>query len=251
MTQSRCSVVRGAGRAVIALGLAWCVPLAGAAQQDTAVRDAVARALSGERDFANVDVSLDADGRVLLFGDVRVLWTKMRAVARALEAAGGQAIASDIRVSRAESDQELADAVVLALRDYEQLTVFDYVSGSVASGVVTLVGKVTPVPDKVAGLTERVARVPGVQDLRNKVEITGPSQSDDELRFRLAQSIFGHPSFRQFAGIPNPPFHVVVDNGIVTLIGYVRSQVEMLELQGIVSSLPGILRIENQLEALQ
>ena len=112
-------------------------------------------------------------------------------------------------------------------------------------------GKVTAFPDKSNDLTERVARVRGVQDIQNRIETMAPSRSDDELRSRLARRIFSHRSFERFGSMPNPPFHVVVENGIVTLIGYVQSHIEKIEIQQLVASTPGILRVDNKLETLR
>ena len=49
----------------------------------------------------------------------------------------------------------------------------------------------------------------------------------------------------------NPPFHIVVDNGVVTLVGYVQGQIEWIEMQRIVAQTFGVLRVENQLETLR
>lgn len=225
--------------------------VAGLAQSGTVQRDAVARALDGERDLRNIEVSLDGDGRVILTGDLPVLWVKLRAIKRALEAAGGLEIVSELTVPEAESDEVLAEAVAEVIQRYAHYTVFDYISGSINDGVVMLSGKVTGVPDKAADLTERVARVRGVRDIQNRIETLPSSRSDDGLRARLAQSIFRHPSFEGFRNSPNPPFHVVVNHGVVTLIGYVRSDLELREIQQIVAFTPGVLRIDNQLETLR
>jgi len=90
-----------------------------------------------------------------------------------------------------------------------------------------------------------------VQNIENQIEVMTPSRADDELRARLARRIFGHPSFQRYGSMPNPPFHVVVHNGIVTLVGYVQSQIEMLEIQQLVGFTQGILRVDNQLETLR
>lgn len=248
---SRHGISRSLSQVVLAFALAASAPAVGIAQSGTAQRDAVARALAGEGDFRNIEVSVDEDGRVLLTGDLPVLWVKLRAIKAALEAAGGQDIVSELTVPKAESDEALAEAVAETIQRYPYYTVFDYISGSVKDGAVILSGKVTAVPDKANDLTERVARVRGVQDIQNRIETINLSRADDELRFRLARRIFSHPSFERFGNRPNPPFHVVVENGIVTLIGYVQSRTEMLEIQQIVAFTPGILRVDNQLETLR
>jgi len=248
---SQHGVSRSLTQVALAVALVANASAVGIAQSGTVRRDVVARALAGESDFRNIEVSVDDDGRVLLTGDLPVLWVKLRAIKAALEAAGGQEIVSELRVPRAESDQALAEAVTEAIQRYAYYTVFDDISGLVKDGAVTLSGRVTAVPDKANDLTERVARVLGVQDIQNQIETMTGSPSDDELRFRLARRIFGHPSFERFGNRPNPPFHVVVENGIVTLVGYVQSRTEMLELQEIVAFTSGILRVDNQLETLR
>ena len=239
--------------AVLTLVLAWSVGAigaVGAAQSAAEVRAEVARALAGERDFRNITVSLDEEGRVLLSGELRLLWDKERAIRRAVETADGHAIVSELTVAAGESDEVLGEAVARAVRNYEYYTVFDYINGSIEDGVVTLVGKVTPFPDKFNDLAELISKVRGVQELRNQIEVLPPSRGDEEMRVRLGRTIFSHPSFQRFASMTNPPFHVVVHNSVVTLIGYVQTQAEMIEIQQIVSQIPGILRIENQLETV-
>ena len=248
---SRHEVSRSLLQIALVFALIASASAVGLAQSGTAQRDVVARALAGERDFRNIEVSLDADGRVLLTGDLPVLWVKLRAIKRALEAAGGLEIVSELTVPEAESDEALAEAVAKVIQRYAHYTVFDYISGSINDGVVMLSGKVTAVPDKAADLTERVARVRGVRDIQNRIETLTPSRSDDRLRASLARSIFRHPSFEGFRNSPNPPFHVVVDHGVVTLIGYVQSEIELREIQQIVAFTYGILRIDNQLETLR
>lgn len=236
---------------VLAVALVASASAVALGQSGTTQRDAVAGALAGDDAFRTIDVSVDDDGRVVLTGDLPVLWVKMRAIERALEAVDGQEIVSELAVPEAESDEALAEGVAEAVQRYAYYTVFDYISAWVEDGTVTLEGKVTAVPDKVADLTERVARVRGVQDIENRIEVMTPSRADDELRSRLARRIFSHPSFQGFGNMPNPPFHIVVNNGIVTLVGYVQSRIELLEIQQLVAPTQGILRFDNQLETLR
>jgi osmotically-inducible protein OsmY len=52
------------------------------------------------------------------------------------------------------------------------------------------------------------------------------SQFDDGLRFRIARAIYGNSSFWNYAAMANPPIHIVVNRGHVTLTGTVNSNVE-------------------------
>jgi hyperosmotically inducible protein len=108
---------------------------------------------------------------------------------------------------------------------YVNFTVFDNVAASVENGTVTLTGRVT-MPYKKGDLERRVARVDGVAQVDNKIAVLPVSIFDDELRFRIARAIYGNPSFWHYAAMANPPIHIVVENGNVTLTGVVNSNVE-------------------------
>ena len=53
------------------------------------------------------------------------------------------------------------------------------------------------------------------------------------------------------ARMRNPPYRIIVDNGIVTLLGYAQSNIDRLEMQRIVGQTNGVLRVDNQLETLR
>jgi hyperosmotically inducible protein len=108
---------------------------------------------------------------------------------------------------------------------YANFTVFDDVAAGIDNGVVTLTGHVT-MPYKRDDLAKRIAKVNGVASVQNKIEVLPVSMFDDELRFRIARAIYGNSSFWQYAAMANPPIHIVVKNGNVTLTGVVNSNVE-------------------------
>ena len=108
---------------------------------------------------------------------------------------------------------------------YTQFTIFDSVDASIADGHVVLTGWVT-MPFKKTDIERRVAKVDGVRSIRNNIQVTPVSQFDDELRFRIARAIYGHSSFWNYAAMANPPIHIVVVRGHVTLTGVVNSNVE-------------------------
>ncbi len=110
---------------------------------------------------------------------------------------------------------------------YNRFTVFDGVQASVADGVVTLYGKVT-MPYKRDDLARRASTVPGVRQVVNKIGVLPVSPFDDDLRYRIARAIYGNPSFWHYASMANPPIHIVVQNGHVTLTGVVNNDVERM-----------------------
>ena len=108
---------------------------------------------------------------------------------------------------------------------YSQFTIFDNIEASVTQGRVELTGWVT-MPFKKDDIERRIRRVDGVVSVENGIQVLPVSQFDDELRFRIARAIYGHSSFWNYAAMANPPIHIVVNRGRVTLAGVVQSNVE-------------------------
>ncbi len=77
-------------------------------------------------------------------------------------------------------------------------------------------------------LGKRAGNVPGVRQVVNKINVLPVSPFDDDLRYRIARAIYGNPSFWHYASMVNPPIHIVVQNGHVTLTGVVNNEVEKM-----------------------
>jgi hyperosmotically inducible periplasmic protein len=118
---------------------------------------------------------------------------------------------------------------------YSRFTIFDSVHAAVDEGVVTLTGKVT-MPFKRNDIEKRVARIDGVRQVENKIEVLPVSIHDDDLRYLIARSIYGNSSFWNYAAMANPPIHVIVDRGHVTLEGVVNSNVERMLARSLASN---------------
>jgi hyperosmotically inducible protein len=169
-----------------------------------------------------------------------MLQKMVAAIAGVLVLWSGPAYASD----RDRDHQILRDAAQRVLR-YPRFTIFDDVSASVEDGVVTLSGKVT-MPYKRREIEARVASVAGVRKVVNQIDVLSVSQFDDELRYKVARAIYGHPSFWHYAALANPPIHIVVDRGRVTLTGVVLSDVERMLAKSLATSL-GALSVHSEL----
>ena len=118
---------------------------------------------------------------------------------------------------------------------YPQFTIFDSVHAELREGVVTLSGRVT-MPFKSKDIARRVAGVEGVHDVRNEVTVLPVSQFDDELRFRIARAIYGNSNFWRYGAMVNPPVHIIVENGHVTLDGVVNNNIDRVLARSIASS---------------
>ena len=143
-------------------------------------------------------------------------------------------------------DHMIANEVSKRVRQYVFYTIYDDVEGSVHDGVVTLTGKVT-MPHKASDIGDLVARVPGVREVDNKISTLPVSTFDDQLRVTIASQIYRDPLFWNYAIQVNPPIHIVVENGHVTLTGVVNSEVERRKAEMVARTTSGVFSVDNQL----
>jgi len=143
-------------------------------------------------------------------------------------------------------DFQVAKDVATSVDRYTQFTIFDDINANVKDGVVTLSGKVT-MPYKRNDIAKRVAKVDGVRAVRDEIAVLPVSQFDDELRYRIARSIYGNSNFWNYAIMPNPPIHIVVEHGRVTLTGVVGSNVDRMLAQSLATQF-GALSVKNALK---
>jgi hyperosmotically inducible protein len=129
---------------------------------------------------------------------------------------------------------------------YSHFTIFDSVHAKIDNGEVTLLGKVT-MPFKRDELEKRVSKVRGVTKVNNRIEVLPASKSDDELRNAIANAIYGNPTFAIYATQVNPPIHIVVERGRVTLEGVVANDLDRTVAYSIASSFPAFA-VKNDLK---
>ena len=120
---------------------------------------------------------------------------------------------------------QLAKDIARSVNTSAFFTLFDDISAQVNDGEIVLAGKVT-MPFKRADLEQRVAKIPGVARVVNRIDVLPVSGFDDELRYRIARSIYSHSNFWNYAVMANPPIHIVVERGRVTLTGVVQNDVD-------------------------
>jgi len=143
-------------------------------------------------------------------------------------------------------DFQVAKDVATSVDRYTQFTIFDDVNAYVKDGIVTLTGRVT-MPYKRDDIEKRVAKVDGVRTVKDAITVLPVSQFDDELRRHIARSIYGNSNFWNYAIMPNPPIHIVVEHGRVTLTGVVTSNVDRMLAQSLATQF-GALSVTNELK---
>ena len=143
-------------------------------------------------------------------------------------------------------DFQVAKDIATTVQRYAQFTIFDDVNANVLDGVVTLTGKVT-MPFKRDDIEKRIARVDGVRGVKDQISVLPVSQFDDELRYRIARSIYNNSNFWSYAIMANPPILIVVEHGRVTLTGVVQSDVDRMLARSLATQF-GALSVTNALK---
>ena len=127
---------------------------------------------------------------------------------------------------------------------YPHFTVFDNIQAEVNEGAVTLNGEVT-MPYKRTDIEKQVMKLKGVTQVVNRIEVLPVSQFDDDLRLGIARAIYGSSNFWGYGSMVNPPIHIIVDHGHVTLEGVVNSNVDRVMARSLASGFPAFSVTNN------
>jgi hyperosmotically inducible periplasmic protein len=162
------------------------------------------------------------------------------------------------------------DTAVMVQRALQRLPyygVFDFLAFGVDRGTVTVTGYAYRGNLK-SEVASAVKRVPGVDEVGNKIEALPASQNDDRIRWSTFYNIYTDDflsryapggamgaryealSFARFPGM-QPfgmyPIHIIVKNGRTTLLGIVDSEADKT-LAGIrAREVTGVFGVENDL----
>lgn len=143
------------------------------------------------------------------------------------------------------ADAALTEQAASAVRRYAYFSIFDDVNVSVTDRAITLTGVVT-MPFKREDLTKQLSKLDGVRTVVNDLRVLPVSNYDVELRMRIAQAIYGHPAFWQYAQMASPPIHIIVEDGRVTLTGKVNTENDRA-LACAIAHVPGAFKVTDNL----
>ena len=152
-------------------------------------------------------------------------------------------------IAQDRRDVRLAETIARTLNNYTRFTIFDDVSISVEGGVATLTGKVT-MPYKKDDIGRRVGSIDGVSEVENRIDVLPVSRFDDELRVRIARAIYSNSNFYGYGSRVNPPIHVIVERGTVTLEGVVNNNVDRMIAQSIAAGFTSF-KFTNDLKTVE
>jgi osmotically-inducible protein OsmY len=121
---------------------------------------------------------------------------------------------------------------------------FKNVKATVQNGLATLTGSVDLYEYKVDA-DKRIHKVKGVTAVRNDIEVAGPNVSDAELQAKLGEKLTYD---RVGYGNAFNSITLGVQNGVVTLGGHARTDVDKDSALALVSTYPGVKEVVNEIE---
>jgi hyperosmotically inducible periplasmic protein len=158
---------------------------------------------------------------------------------------------------------------ILTLPNYG---LFDNIKFSIEGDTVLLTGYASR-PTLKSSAANVVKDIPGVEQVRNQIEVLPLSRFDDEVRARAYVAIYGDPALARYnpnRGVPlmisptriavgitndpppgNHPIRIIVNNGHVTLVGVVDSPVDRQVAQARVNNVFGAMSVSNELEVVR
>ncbi len=123
---------------------------------------------------------------------------------------------------------------------------YDSIGFEVNGNTVTLTGKVYN-GDNRKSAENRVKKIEGVENVINNIEILPPSSFDDAIRVRTVRAFnSGGGLYRYLLGT-NPSVRIIVENGRLTLEGYVRTEGDYKLANILAQGVPGTFSVTNNL----
>ena len=121
--------------------------------------------------------------------------------------------------------RQIVDRARHEILTYPFYTIFDNIVLERQGNKLIVSGQVTD-PYKKTDIGNFLSYIKGVAELQNNLEILPVSNFDDQLRLAIARTIYRDPYFISYGTQANPPIHIVVKNGNVTLEGVVNNSVD-------------------------
>ena len=145
---------------------------------------------------------------------------------------------------------EMEKKVVKEILSLPYYDVFDSIKFKIEGNTVTLLGSVMQ-PTTKESAENVVEDIEGVEKVINNIEVLPLSRFDDTIRYRTWRSISNKGSlYRYLIGV-NPPMRIIVNDGRVTLEGFVNSKADSDLAYIAAREVPGTFAVENNLQILK
>jgi osmotically-inducible protein OsmY len=235
---------------LLAVGLSVGQALAAGGKYDQQIQEEVTKYLQSKKEFQGVKATTD-DQIVTLAGTVNLYNDKTNLEKKVKRMKNVDGVRNHVEVQSNVPDDQLQQTLSDKLR-YDRVgfgIAFNAITLGVQNGVVTLGGSVHDYPSRDSAVAI-AATTPGVKDIVDNIEVAPTSMFDDDLRLKLFRAIYGSPTLQKYAMDPQKPIRIAVDNGKVTLLGVVDSDMDK-QIAGVqANSVPGVFSVDNQLLVL-
>jgi hyperosmotically inducible protein len=126
-------------------------------------------------------------------------------------------------------------------------SIFDNLEFEVSGNeTVTIQGQV--VRPSLKNEAERVIRaLEGVGKLIDKIEVLPIALEDETMRMAVYHAIFSQSDLRRYCIRVVQPIHIIVNNGSVTLVGIVETQIDKERAGNAARNVPGTFGVTNKL----
>ncbi len=150
-----------------------------------------------------------------------------------------------VSASAAKPEKSLEQKVMSKLRGLPNYGVFDNINYTVNGSTVTLSGKVITLGTK-GHAASAVKDIKGVTNVINNIEELPLGSFDNRIRYAALQTFVNRGPAQYFAGI-NPDVRIIVENGRLTLEGYVAHTGDKNLLNLLANGIPGVFQVTNNL----
>lgn len=123
---------------------------------------------------------------------------------------------------------------------------FDHIAFRVDGGTVTLFGKTNSLGTR-KGAEKAVKRVPGVVEVINNIEELPPSSFDNRIRREIVREFWNSSGVYPYISGLRPSVRIIVENGRVTLEGYVPNRGTSNLMYMLANRVPGTFEVTNHL----
>lgn len=219
----------------------------GNGRYDRQIEQEVGKTLNSKDKWKNMTASVD-DGIVTLQGSAKLYIDKVDAGKKLRRLSHVDGVRNHVEVSSSVPDSDLQKQLSGKLR-YDRVgygIMFNALALSVQNGVVTVSGDVHDYPSRDSAIAI-LETTPGVKDVVDNINVLPTSIFDDQLRVRVARAVYGTSALNRYILDPQKPIRIIVDNGNVTLVGAVDSQMDKQIAVIQAKSVPGVFSVTDKL----
>ncbi len=149
-------------------------------------------------------------------------------------------------------EQKIAKEVRHELLMLPYYSLFDDLEYTVQGRTVTLSGSVTSGHAATKSTAENVVKhIEGVDKVIDNIRILPPSPMDNEIREKVFRTLVNTGSLSQYFWEAAPSIHIIVENGRVTLAGFVNSENDKNMANIAVNGVSGVFQVTNNLRVVK